>query len=330
MPIQEVPLERWLDVLRDEQAPGPWTEPGTRDLVVIDLDEHDGSVPPALTEALPVVVVGQTARDWPELHPAAAACDVVLREGDPALEAVAATVAENPIASAAFATLLRGAEARSVGAGLLAESAVYSALQAGPEFAAWRASRPVRTREEQGPPVTLRRTGDELHITLSRPAVRNALDRAMRDALVEAFALVRADPSISRAHLAGEGPSFCAGGDLDEFGARTDPATAHLLRLARSPARALAALAGRTEAHLHGAAVGSGIELAAFAGTVVAHPDTRIALPEVGLGLVPGAGGTVSLPARIGRHRTAWLALSRRTIDAATAADWGLVDRIGS
>ena len=81
-------------------------------------------------------------------------------------------------------------------------------------------------------------------------------------------------------------------------------------------------------AHLHGACFGSGIELPAFAAEVLADPSTAIALPEVSLGLVPGAGGTVSLPRRIGRHRTAWLGLTGAPIDAATALDWGLVDRI--
>jgi enoyl-CoA hydratase/carnithine racemase len=61
---------------------------------------------------------------------------------------------------------------------------------------------------------------------------------------------------------------------------------------------------------------------------VVARDDTTIALPEVGLGLIPGAGGTVSIPRRIGRHHTAWLALTRRPIDAHTALRWGLVDEV--
>jgi enoyl-CoA hydratase/carnithine racemase len=99
---------------------------------------------------------------------------------------------------------------------------------------------------------------------------------------------------VTAVHLRGAGPSFCSGGDLDEFGTRSDPPSAHLLRLLRSPARSLAAVSDRVTAHLHGDAVGSGIELAAFAGRVVADPSTRIALPEVGLGLIPGAGGTVS------------------------------------
>ena len=65
------------------------------------------------------------------------------------------------------------------------------------------------------------------------------------------------------------------------------------------------------------------MELPAFAGRVVAAPDATFGLPEVSLGLIPGAGGTVSLPRRIGRHRTAWLALTGQPIDAPTALDVG-------
>ena len=80
--------------------------------------------------------------------------------------------------------------------------------------------------------------------------------------------------------------------------------------------------------YLHGACMGSDIELAAFTDTVMAAQDAQIALPEIGLGLAPGAGGTVSLPRRIGRLRTAWLAFSGCTIDAQTAHAWGLVDEL--
>ena len=80
--------------------------------------------------------------------------------------------------------------------------------------------------------------------------------------------------------------------------------------------------------HLHGACVGAGIELAAFAGTVTATEDATMALPEVGMGLIPGAGGTASLPQRIGAARTAWLALTGTRLNAQTARRWGLVDRV--
>ncbi len=170
------------------------------------------------------------------------------------------------------------------------------------------------------------RDADVLHITLSRPHVRNALNTAMRDQLVEAFDLPMVDASIREVHLWGDGEAFCAGGDLDEFGSFPDPATAHVVRLQQSVGWRISQVAERVAAHLHGACFGSGIELPAFAGTVVASSDTSIALPEVSLGLIPGAGGTVSLPRRIGRHRTAWLGLSGERIDASTAVGWGLAD----
>jgi enoyl-CoA hydratase/carnithine racemase len=332
-PIEHVTAARFLEDLRVPGAMERWAAP-TGGGVVVDLS---GSPPPAPAAAadrlagVPAVVVVAADGDDPDRLDAGwrRLADVVVAAGDPGAGAVEATVDAHPVAATALVLLLRDDGARPVGAGLAAESAVYSTLQAGPEFAAWRAGRPVRRRDDgHEPRVAMERSGDRLRITLTRPAVRNALDARMRDQLLAALDVARHDDSVRTVELRGAGPSFCAGGDLDEFGARTDPATAHLLRLARSPARALAALAGRTEAHLHGAAVGSGIELAAFARTVVAAPDTRIALPEIDLGLIPGAGGTVSLPARIGRHRTAWLALSGRTIDVSTARAWGLVDRI--
>ena len=225
--------------------------------------------------------------------------------------------------------LLRGAGLGGIGRGLAAESAVYSTLQAGPEFRAWRDAHPPKERPaEPGPAVKISRDGDQLRLTLARPGVHNAYNVDMRDALLEGLALAAADPSVCRVVLDGEGPSFCSGGDLDEFGRRDDPATAHVIRLARNAGRAIAAIADRVEAHLHGVCLGSGIELPAFAGTVIARSDTVMGLPELALGLIPGAGGTVSLPARIGRRRTAYLALSGARIDAASARDWGLVDRI--
>ncbi|MGA0877623.1 MAG: enoyl-CoA hydratase/isomerase family protein [Ilumatobacteraceae bacterium] len=80
--------------------------------------------------------------------------------------------------------------------------------------------------------------------------------------------------------------------------------------------------------HVHGDNYGAGVELAAFAGRVVAHPATTFTLPEIRMGLTPGSGGTASLPTRIGRQRTLFLAVTGRTIDAETASAWGLVDDV--
>ena len=172
------------------------------------------------------------------------------------------------------------------------------------------------------------RDGPRLSITLNRPEVHNAYNAAMRDALCDALAIAVADDSIGEVQMLGAGPSFCSGGDLAEFGTFSDPVSAHLIRTTNSPALLLGCLADRVTAHMHGSCVGSGIELPAFAATVLADPASTFRLPEVAMGLIPGAGGTVSIPRRIGRMRTGWLALSGRPIDAATALAWGLVDRL--
>jgi Enoyl-CoA hydratase/isomerase len=277
----------------------------------------------AAAAGLQAIVVADAAESAPESVTAVA--DVIAGSE---LDAVVRGFEANPIAAGALTMLLRDSERRPVEAGLAAESAVYSTLQAGPEFAAWRRSRPVvRHAGDEGPRVTVARTGDRLEITLVRPQARNALDARMRDELWDALQIALADPGLE-VRWRGEGPAFSSGGDLDEFGSRPDPATAHLVRLARSLGSVVHELADRFTVELHGACFGSGIELPAFAGRVVAAPDTAIALPEVALGLIPGAGGTVSLPRRIGRHRTLLLALSGRTLDATTALEWGLVDEV--
>ncbi|GAC1316564.1 MAG: enoyl-CoA hydratase/isomerase family protein [Acidimicrobiales bacterium] len=274
---------------------------------------------------LPRVVVGVAGTGVDP--PGAALVDVVATASS--LDLVLAGVAAHPLAATALAMLLRTGAGRSVTEGLLAESATYSMLQGGPEFAAWRTARPVRHRsEERSAAVRLVRRGPVLEIVLARPQVHNAFNRAVRDGVVAALLAAADDPSVRSIALRGDGPSFCSGGDLDEFGSRPDPATAHLVRMARSPAALVHALSDRVTVHVHGACRGSGVELPAFAHRVVAAPGTTFGLPEIGLGLIPGAGGTVSLPRRIGRHRTAWLALTAETIDAPTARRWGLVDAV--
>ncbi|HEV3351299.1 MAG TPA: enoyl-CoA hydratase/isomerase family protein [Acidimicrobiales bacterium] len=304
-------------MLRSPFGPEELAEQGP--LVFVDTENmvaNDGDLDTIAT--CPVVVAGDGPSDL---------ADVVVDGAS--LADIAGTVEQWPVASVALAMLLRAADRRSIADGLVAESAVYSVLQSGAEFSQWRATRPVRARsEEEGPAVRMERDGDRLLVTLSRPEVHNAFSARMRDELVDALAVAQSDASIAHVVLAGDGPSFCSGGDLDEFGSRPDPATAHVIRLERSPARSMATVGPRVEAHLHGACMGAGIELAAFARRVLATSDAAIALPEVTLGLIPGAGGTVSLPRRIGRHRTALLALSGKTVDAATALDWGLVDEV--
>jgi enoyl-CoA hydratase/carnithine racemase len=255
--------------------------------------------------------------------------DVIVEdEGD--LAPVRASAQRCPLAAATLVQILRHGRTLDLHERLVAESLAYSTLQAGPEFAAWLAARGAAPHREDAvrPAVRARREGALLRLTLDRPHKRNAFSLEMRDALAEGLALALVDDSIEDLLLDGEGPDFCSGGDLDEFGSFPDPATAHAVRSARSPARLLSLCAARARALVHGACVGAGCELPAFCRRVSAREDAFFQLPEVGMGLVPGAGGTASLPGRIGRQRTAWLALSGSRIDAATALRWGLVDEI--
>ncbi|MET8983544.1 enoyl-CoA hydratase/isomerase family protein [Streptomyces sp. NPDC004539] len=216
-----------------------------------------------------------------------------------------------------------------VGQALEAESLAYSTLLGGAGFREWRAGRAVRAVVSAEEPVLVDRVGDRLRITLNHPARRNAHSARMRDALTAAVELAVRDGSIREVVLDANGPGFSSGGDLDEFGTAGDPAMAHLVRTSAGAARRLHAVRERLTARIHGHCIGAGIELPAFAGRVVAAPDTRIRLPELGMGLIPGAGGTVSVPRRIGRHRTLYLVLSGRELDAGGALEWGLVDRVG-
>ena len=290
-------------------------------LVVVDLS---GSVPDAVeVGALPAVLVGL----GDATGSLARSLDLVT-DDERVVAAIERSVTTTPLAAVALALLLRGRDGRSAAEALVAESMAYSLLQAGPEFVGWHAARrgaPVPADPEA--PVLVSVDGATLHVTLNRPHRHNAYSVTMRDGLVDALRLAAADPDL-HVVLDGAGPSFSSGGDLGEFGEFGDPATAHAVRLTRSAARLLIELSDRVEVHVHGACIGAGVELPAFAARVVAHPDTTFTLPELAFGLVPGAGGTASLPPRIGRQRTAQLALTAEPIDAATALAWGLVDRL--
>lgn len=241
---------------------------------------------------------------WPR---ASAVCDDVLRSVDPAGPALA---------------------------GVVTESLAYSTLQSGPEFVRWIAERGSARMPDIADPVQAERDGNTLRISFNRPQRHNAFSTDARAALLEALTVAQLDPSIDEVVPSGNGPSFCSGGDLAEFGTFTDPASAHLARTRYSPALALDGLTGgigrRCWAQVHGRVLGSGLEMAAFCGWVEAQPDSVFGLPELSLGLIPGAGGTVSVTRRIGRWRTAYLVLSGQTIDADTALAWGLVDAKGA
>jgi hypothetical protein len=246
-----------------------------------------------------------------------------LEKGMDQLDEVAAA---NPVASAVLTQVTRINQSLGLHNALLAESAAYSSLLAGSEFHAWRDSRPPRPHGQDGAPLAIDWSDRTVVVRLNRPEVRNAYDPAMRDALTDALRAVAALPERPAVRLEGAGPDFCSGGDLSWFGTAEDVALAHAVRTTRSPGALLAELGA--SARVHGACVGAGTELPAFCPHLEADQTAWFRLPEVAMGLIPGAGGTVSVLARIGRHRLNWFGLSGRRIDASRAYGWGLVDTL--
>lgn len=256
-------------------------------------------------------------------------CAIAVPDVHAAAEALCSHIEDNPQASAILASVLRASDSMSVRAGLDVESWAYSTLLGGVEFSMWlggRGDRDLPGVVDDG--VLVERDDDTLVIVLNRPERRNAYGAALRDSLCAALDVAIIDDSIRSVEIRASGPVFCAGGDLAEFGTTPDPVTAHFVRTAAGAAVRLAQVADRSDVFLHSACVGAGIEIPAFACRITADPGAYFRLPEVSMGLIPGAGGTVSIPRRIGRWRTFHMAVSGDIIDAATALQWGLVDEI--
>jgi enoyl-CoA hydratase len=291
-----------------------------RPLALIDLalcppDAPFGALPP-----YPVIGIGDAR------HPIAARLDAVI-EPPVSVRQLVANIERAPLAAACLVQLLRGIETLDVERALTLESMSLAMLQGSAEHTAWLAAQRPPLAAASGK-VDLERCGDRLLVTLDRPSALNAIDRAMRDDLHAAFTVATLDPDVGTIVLRSMGTAFSVGADLAEFGTTRDPATAHDIRMRTLPARALARFAGRIDAHVQGACIGAGLELVAFATRLTACRSAWFQLPELTMGIIPGAGGCVSVMRRIGRHRAALMILSGRRIGAETALRWGLIDAI--
>lgn len=242
----------------------------------------------------------------------------------PALERA---VRRNPLTAVILAQLVGATHHLDVAPALAMESVAYSALQGGREYHAWIHSR-ERTTTPPNSAARLR-VFSEAHsvvIELTRPDKANALDAQARHELVDTLtALAISDMPIV---MRGAGNHFCTGGDLDEFSLPDDPTVTHAIRLRQGVAAAFAQVADRLTVEVHGGVIGAGLELAAFARRVTARPNAKFRLPEVRMGLVPGSGGTVSVPRRIGPNRALILMLTGRVLSAEDALAWGLIDEV--
>lgn len=165
-------------------------------------------------------------------------------------------------------------------------------------------------------------------VTLNRPHVLNAYNVEMRDALYETLLAVRDDPEVRVVVLRGNGPAFCSGGDLTEFGSAASPIVARQTRWRRDVWGTLWNLPKLTIAAVHGSVVGGGFEMALLCDQCLASRDAHFALPECGLGMIPGVAGTQTLPRTIGEGRAMHLLLSGASLNAPEAQRAGIVNRI--
>jgi enoyl-CoA hydratase/carnithine racemase len=176
--------------------------------------------------------------------------------------------------------------------------------------------------------VRYRKRGAVATVTLDRPQVLNAYNRAMRDDLYQVLGAVDQDPEVRVLVLRGRGRAFSSGGDVTEFGTAPSPFVARAVRWRRDVWGRLLGLRAVTIAAIHGWAVGGGLEMALLCDLCIAAADARFALPETGLAMIPGVGGTQTVARRAGLARALDVTLTGRWVDARAAVAAGLVTRV--
>lgn len=182
------------------------------------------------------------------------------------------------------------------------------------------------TAEAPTPVVLTERVGPVLVITLNRPQARNAVDRAVAEAVAEAVQLLDSDPQLRVGVLTGAGGYFCAGMDLKAFLRGESP---------RIEGRGFAGLVEAPPAKpliaaVDGPALAGGFEIVLAADLVVAAPTATFGLPEVRRGLVAAAGGLTRLPARLPRAVALEMVLTGKTVTAAQLHPLGLVNQLAA
>ncbi len=179
-------------------------------------------------------------------------------------------------------------------------------------------------------PVLYDKRGAIAEVVLNRPRELNAYDTAMRDGLYSTLTAIRDDPEIAVVLLMGNGRSFSSGGDLREFGSALSPTSARAVRWQRDVWGTLWSLSPLTIAAVHGPVRGGGFEMMLLCDQVVAARQATFALPETGLAMIPGVGGTQTLPRLAGVGAALDLTLSGRVIDVTAARAWGLVQHVAA
>ena len=173
--------------------------------------------------------------------------------------------------------------------------------------------------------VIVTRTDSVLEIRFNRPEKKNALTRDMYDAMAAAFEQVDADPTLRLALLTGTGDTFTSGNDITDFQSRAAgggrSAASRFLPTISSMQKPLIAA-------VNGAAVGVGTTMLMHCDLIVAARSARFVMPFTSLGLVPEAASSLLFPRLLGTQRASSLLLLGEPLDAATAHQWGFVNRV--
>jgi enoyl-CoA hydratase len=166
-------------------------------------------------------------------------------------------------------------------------------------------------------------------VTLNRPEFLNVYNIQMRDDLHQVLSAIRDDPDVRVAIFTGAGDkAFCAGADLSEFLTAPSPTLARRARWRRDVWGLFLSIPQPLIAAVHGYVLGSGIEIALCCDIRIASERAQFGLPEVGLGIIPAAGGTQTLPRTVGRARALEMLLTSRWIDSKEAYRIGLVNKV--
>lgn len=167
-----------------------------------------------------------------------------------------------------------------------------------------------------------------LTIKLNRPEKLNALNASVLHALSELFLNAKDNPEIRGLLITGEGKAFCAGADIAHLAECDAQSGYQFACFGQEVFRQLETLGKPSLAVINGYAYGGGCELAMAATMRIAATTAQFGQPEIKLGVIPGYGGTQRLARLVGKGRALDLCLTGRSIDAATALQWGLVSAV--
>jgi enoyl-CoA hydratase/carnithine racemase len=167
------------------------------------------------------------------------------------------------------------------------------------------------------------------YVTINRPKAMNAYNIQMRDELYQILKAIKDDSEVLVTIFKGAGEkAFCAGADLSEFLTSPSPVVARKVRWERDVWGLFLGIPQPLIAAMHGYVLGSGIEIALCCDIRIASEDAQFGLPEVGIGMIPAAGGTQTLPRTVGRSKALEMLLTNNWINAEEAYRIGLVNHV--